>query len=148
MNIGRPDVWHTFAAVTPAVTAPHRRRVAPQILVVDDAPDVRQIHTALLYGSGMEVFTAENGIAALAVARRTVPDVVVTDVDMPIMDGLELCRQLRSDAVTRDLVVVMVTGDASELRRAALAAGCDAVLEKPCSRRVLLATIRVLLDRR
>ena len=73
---------------------------------------------------------------------------IVLDVDMPVMNGLDLCRQLRADAATRDVVVVVVTGDASEQAQAALNAGCDAVLGKPCSRTLLLATIRLLLERR
>ncbi len=128
--------------------AQQNRRPAPRILVVDDAPAVRQLHTRYLHASGMEVITAENGTVALDAARRAVPDVIVTDVDMPIMDGLDLCRQLRADAATRGVVVVVVTGDATVQSKAALDAGCDAVLGKPCSRTLLLATIRVLLERR
>ena len=76
------------------------------------------------------------------------PDIVVTDLDMPVMDGLDLCRQLRADAATRTVVVVMVTGDAPAQEEAAKAAGCDAVLPKPCTRTLLLATIRRLLENR
>jgi len=76
------------------------------------------------------------------------PDIVVTDLDMPVMDGLDLCRQLRADAATRTVVVVMVTGDPSAQEQAAKEAGCDAVLPKPCSRTLLLATIRRLLENR
>jgi len=96
----------------------------------------------------MEVFTAENGAQALNAVGYTAPDVVVTDVDMPVMDGLDLCRELRANAKTRDVVVVVVTGSLPDQAEAALDAGCDAVLGKPCSRRLLLATIRELLDRR
>jgi CheY-like chemotaxis protein len=120
----------------------------PRILIVDDADEVRKIHTMFLQGSGMEVLTAQNGSLALDAARRAVPDVIVTDVDMPVMDGLDLCRQLRAEAATRHVVVVVVTGDAPNQIQTAYAAGCDAVLGKPCSRTVLLATIRVLLERR
>jgi CheY-like chemotaxis protein len=122
--------------------------VVPRILVVDDGPDVRQLHTRFLHGSGMEVFTAENGAQALNAVRYTAPDVVVTDVDMPVMDGLDLCRELRANVTTRDVVVVVVTGDAPDQLDAALDAGCDAILGKPCSRTILLATIRRLLERR
>src|SRR5947208_305976 len=80
-----------------------------------------------------EIATAENGPLALDAAQRVVPDVVVTDVSMPVMDGLALCRRLRADAATRDVVVVVVTGDPSDDGQAALDAGCDAVLGKPCS---------------
>jgi CheY-like chemotaxis protein len=123
-------------------------RQSTRVLVVDDAPAIRDIHTRFLHATGMEVFTAENGILALDAARRAVPDVIVTDVDMPVMDGLDLCRRLRADTATREVAVVIVTADASAPTEAALEAGCDAILEKPCSRTVLLATIRLLLDRR
>ena len=125
-----------------------RMRQSARVLLVDDAPSIRDVHARFFHGSGIEVLTAENGIAALDAARRAVPDVIVTDVDMPVMDGLTLCRKLRADEATRDVAVVIVTGDASEQVQAALEAGCDAVLEKPCSRTLLLATIRQLLDRR
>ena len=124
------------------------RRRQPSVLVVDDRTETREVHTRFFVGSGMEVFTADNGASALDAARRVVPDVVVTDVDMPVMDGLDLCRQLRSDAATRSVVVVIVTGDALEQIDAARDAGCDAILPKPCSRTLLLATIRRLLDGR
>jgi CheY-like chemotaxis protein len=123
-------------------------RQAARVLVVDDADDVREVHARFLHGTGMEVLTAVNGIVALDSARRLPPDVIVTDVDMPIMDGLALCRQLRADAKTRNVAVVVVTGDAAEQTKAALDAGCDAILEKPLSRALLLATIHQLLDRR
>ena len=123
-------------------------RRSPRVLVVDDLPAIRLIHSAFLHASGMEVSTAENGSVALDAVRRDVPDVIVTDLQMPVMDGLDLCRQVRADAATRDIVVVAVTGDAPMHTQSALDAGCDVVLEKPLSRTVLLATIRVLLERR
>lgn len=133
----------TFSIGTPRV-----RRRAPTVLIVDDVSEIRTVHARLFHGSGMEVFTAENGADALDAVRRITPDVVVTDVNMPVMDGLDLCRQLRADAATRAIVVVIVTGDASEQVDAATQAGCDAILPKPCSRTLLLATIRLLLERR
>ena len=121
---------------------------APTVLVVDNALEIRTVHARLLQGSEMEVFTAENGADALDAVRRLTPDVVVTDLNMPVMDGLDLCRQLRADAATKPIVVVAVTADPAEKSAAATAAGCDAILPKPCSRALLLATIRLLLERR
>ena len=118
-----------------------------RVLIVDDAPEIRRIHTRFLHASGMEVLTAENGIDALDLARRVVPDIIVTDVMMPVMDGLALCRQLRAEAATQRVAVVAVTG-AADQAEAALAAGCDAVLAKPCSRALLLTTIQLLIDHR
>jgi CheY-like chemotaxis protein len=129
-------------------TVHHRPRLPRRILIVDDAPEIRQLHARFLHGTGMEVATAENGSLALEAARRVVPDVIVTDLSMPVMDGLALCRRLRADVATRDVVVVALTGDVVDQNQAALDAGCDAVLEKPCSRTLLLATIQLLLDRR
>jgi chemosensory pili system protein ChpA (sensor histidine kinase/response regulator) len=121
-------------------------RSVPKILVVDDTDDVRRVHACFLDGAGMQVLTAENGTLALDLARRAVPDVIVTDVEMPVMDGLDLCRNVRADAAIRGVAVVVVTGDASLHTRAALDAGCNVVLGKPCSRTLLLATIRLLLE--
>jgi CheY-like chemotaxis protein len=122
---------------------------APRVLVVDDVPDVRDLHTRFLRGCGLDVSTAGNGILALDEARRAVPHVVVTDIEMPEMNGLDLCRRLRADVATRDIGVVVVTGDASDwIQAVALDAGCDVVLAKPCSRTLLLATIRRLLEGR
>src|SRR5258705_53102 len=127
---------------TPAEGQYRARRLPPRVLVVDDDPDVRHVHTRFLHGSGLEVFTADNGTMALEEVLRAAQDVSVPDVKMPVMDGLALCRQLRADAATRDVPVVVVTGDPAAQGRAAIDAGCDAVLEKPCSRTILLATIR------
>lgn len=123
------------------------RRASLKVLVVEDVPELRQVFTRFLDGSGMKVFEAENGAAALAAARSAVPDVVVSDIGMPVMDGLELCRQLRADPVTQRAIVVIVSGDLSAEARAAVDAGCDAVLGKPCSQELLLATIRALLKK-
>jgi len=124
-------------------------RPTPRVLVVDDVPDVRDLHSRFLRGCGLDVATAENGILALDEARRAVPHVVVTDIQMPVMNGLDLCRRLRADPATRDIGVVVVTGDASDwIQAVALDAGCDVVLAKPCPRTLLLATIRRLLERR
>jgi CheY-like chemotaxis protein len=124
-----------------------RQPASPRVLIVDDVPEIREVLIRSLDASGMEVFEAENGTAALRAARNDVPDVVVSDIDMPLMDGLELCRRLRADPVTRRVIVVIVSGDASTQARAAVDAGCDAVLGKPCSPGLLLATIGRLLLR-
>ena len=119
-----------------------------QILVVDDMVILRELYGRFLQNEGMEVVLATDGAAALALARTQTPDLVVSDLTMPNMDGLELCRALRSDPVTKDVPIVIVTGQGSAQSKAAAAAGCDAVLEKPCSGVLLVTTIRILLSRR
>jgi CheY-like chemotaxis protein len=121
---------------------------APHVLVVDDAPQVRTVFGRFLTTSGMAVTFAEDGLVALARARSGTPDLIVCDLEMPNMDGFETCRALRDDPATRDIPILVVSGSASTQARAALDAGCDAVLAKPCSRELLVETIRGLLGLR
>jgi len=93
----------------------------------------------------MHVMQFDGASCALAAARFTRPDLVVTDVAMPEMDGIELCRQIRAEPTTRDVPILVVSGDLSAEGAAAWEAGCDAVLAKPCSRALLVTTVRRLL---
>jgi CheY-like chemotaxis protein len=128
-----------------ALPTPSLFRPTPRVLIVDDMPAVRTVHVRWLHASGMEVLTAENGRLALETARRAAPDVIVTDIDMPVMNGLDLCRHLRADAATRNVGVVVVTGGAN--LQDAVDAGCDVALRKPCSSAVLLQAVQRLLGR-
>lgn len=119
-----------------------------RVFVVDDMPDVRRVFAEFLAGAGLHVTEADGGRAALQAARRTKPDLVVTDIRMPDMDGIELCRLMRADPATSDVPIVVVSGDAGSQAEAAWAAGCDAVLGKPCSRTLLVATVQQLLASR
>ena len=116
----------------------------PVGLVVDDDPHVRAFLAETLRRGGMQIFVAESASEALTLAQAIEPSFVVTDVEMPGMNGLELCRQLRRSAATEKLIIVLVSG-ATTQGDAATAAGCDAVLAKPCSPALLVATIRQLL---
>ena len=105
----------------------------PRVLVVDDVPHVRQLFGRFLTMAGMEPSFAADGVEGLAAARASRPDLVLCDLEMPRMDGIALCAALRADAATRRLPIVAVTGSGEQAARAAMAAGCDAVLPKPCS---------------
>ena len=118
------------------------------VLVVDDAAAVRELFGRFLQNEGMHVALAADGAGGLALARARIPDVVVSDLKMPHMDGVQLCLALRNDPATEHVPVVIVTGQGRAHARAAIEAGCDAVLEKPCSAALLVATINVLLARR
>jgi CheY-like chemotaxis protein len=118
---------------------------APIGLVVDDEPMIREVFCEALRRAGIQVLEAENGSAALRIAKTTTPDFIVTDIEMPGGDGLELCRTLRGDPVLHGVRIVVVSGMASTQGAAAVAAGCNAVLEKPCTPSVLVATIKHLL---
>lgn len=124
-----------------------RPRGALNVLVVDSSADVRALHARCLGASGLKVFTAGNGARALDTIRHTVPDLVVMDLDQPLMDGLTFYQGLRSDSATEHVPVVVVTSDATRQGGAAFHSACDVVLRKPCSQDLLLATVKLLLDR-
>jgi two-component system, cell cycle response regulator DivK len=118
---------------------------APHVLLVDDAPEIRSLFGRILTRSGMAVTFAEDGVGGLDSVRDQQPDVLVCDLDMPNMGGIALCRALRADPATRDVRILVVSGDGRSQTTAALDAGCDAVLVKPCSGALLVRAIERLL---
>jgi two-component system, OmpR family, phosphate regulon response regulator PhoB len=121
---------------------------APLGLVVDDDSVVRSFFAKVLRRNGMEIREASSGWEALLMAYTTSPAFVVTDLQMPDLDGLELCRRLRRTPTTAKLLIVVVSAGAVTQRDQAIAAGCDVVLEKPCSPALLVTTIQRLLVKR
>lgn len=119
----------------------------PTVLLVEDDRDGRRMYAEWLSQAGFRVLEAHNGLQALERAFEFSPDVVVTDLNIPGIDGFELTRRLRNDPRTRSVPVLAVTGyaafaaDPSRAQRA----GCDAVLPKPCSPDDLKMTIRSLI---
>lgn len=114
-------------------------------VVADDEPQIRAIFAGILRKAGIRVFEAESGATALALARSARADFVLTDLQMPGVDGLEVCRQLRRDPALKNVRIVVVSGAGQDQRDQAVIAGCDVVLSKPCSPALLLETIRQLL---
>ena len=116
-----------------------------RVLVVDDAPEYLELLVPLLVREGYEVATATDGEAALTAARDEAPDVVVLDVMLPKLDGMEVCRRLRGFS---DAYVIMLTGRSDEVDRiVGLEVGADDYLTKPFSPRELLARVRAMLRR-
>src|SRR5659263_614326 len=122
--------------------------VAPtrvRALVVDDEPALVRVVAAYLEREGFDVTTAADGREALDRAREVQPDVVVLDVMMPGVDGIEVCRRLRTFS---DAYVIMLTARAEEIDTlVGLSVGADDYMTKPFSSRVLVARIRSLLRR-
>lgn len=122
----------------------------PIVLLVEDDQDGRRLYAEWLTEAGFHVEEAHNGLQALERAFDSRPHVVVTDLNIPGIDGFELTRRLKHDARTRDVPVLAVTGyaafasDPDRARRA----GCDVVLPKPCSPEDLEAAIRGLIRER
>ena len=121
---------------------------SPSVLLVEDDQEGRRLYAEWLTEAGFRVEQAHNGLQALDRAFGSQPDVVVTDLDIPGIDGFELTRRLKQDPRTCDIPVLAITGYApfaSDPVRV-LRAGCDAVLPKPCSPDDLETAIRSLLE--
>lgn len=120
----------------------------PLVLVVDDNAEVRQ-YVAQLLGGDYDVRQAADGKEGLDTALKTVPDLIVCDVKMPVMDGLEMCRRVKAETATSHVPVILLTSNAQENQRAeGYDCGADAYITKPFSSKVLLSRVRNLLENR
>jgi two-component system phosphate regulon response regulator PhoB len=118
------------------------------ILVIDDERDLIELVSYNLEKEGFAVKTAGNGEAGLTAARSEIPDLVLVDIMMPGMDGLELCRHLRSDARTASIPIIMLTAKSAESDRVVgLELGADDYVTKPFSPRELAARVKAVLRR-
>jgi len=121
--------------------------MSKRILVIEDQEDNRQILRDLLTSADLDVIEAENGEAGLVAAADHRPDLILMDMQMPILDGYEATRRLKADAALHAIPVIAVTSYASSSDvDKARAAGCDAFVSKPYSPRQLLAKIREYLS--
>lgn len=119
----------------------------PCVLVVDDYPDAREMYSEYLQFSGFDVVEAANGIEALQRAIEHAPDLILMDLSLPVMDGWEATRRLKSDPRTAPIPVVALTGHAlAGISEGAKKAGCDAFVTKPCLPEELVKEIRKILD--
>jgi CheY-like chemotaxis protein len=112
-----------------------------RILVVDDEPDERFLVGRTLTRAGHEVAVAGDGAAGLKAVRERSPDLVVTDIMMPVMDGAEFIARLRGDPATAAIPILAASGDTH------LAAAADAVLMKPYDDRRLVEIVHALLEK-
>jgi two-component system, cell cycle response regulator DivK len=114
-----------------------------RILVVEDQEDNRRILRDLLANSGYDMIEAGDGEAALDAAARDHPDLILMDIQLPLLDGYEATRRIKADPKLQHIPIIVVTSYAlsgDEIK--ARAAGCDAYVAKPFSPRALLAKIR------
>jgi two-component system, cell cycle response regulator DivK len=117
-----------------------------RILIVEDQEDNCAILRDLLGAAGFELIEATTGEEGVALTARERPDLILMDIQLPVMDGYEATRRIKSDAALRPIPIIAVTsyalsGDEAKAR----AAGCDAYVSKPFSPRQLLAKVRELL---
>ena len=122
--------------------------MAREVLVVEDEPDIRRLVVLHLERDGFRCRTAANGLDALREAKANVPDLVVLDLMLPGIDGLEVCRRLRSDASTAGVPIIMLTAKSDEVDRVVgLEVGADDYVAKPFSPKELVARVRAVLRR-
>ena len=117
--------------------------MSKRILVVEDQPDSRQIIRDMVAGTDYEITEAENGEEALAAIAKQRPDLILMDIQLPIMDGYTATRRTKTDPALRSIPIIAVTSYALAVEeKKARAAGCDDYVTKPFSPRQLLAKIR------
>ena len=119
-----------------------------KILAVDDEPDALELIKVNLTAAGFSVVTAEDGEEAIKKARAVVPDLILLDLMLPEVDGLEVCKILRRDDATRSVPIIMLTAKSTEIDRViGLELGADDYVTKPFSPRELVLRVKALLRR-
>ena len=118
--------------------------MSKRILVVEDQEDNRQIIRDMLAGTDYKISEVENGEQALAAVMEQRPDLILMDIQLPIMDGYEATRRIKTDPALRSIPIIAVTSYVDEQK--ARAAGCDEYVSEPYSPRQLLAKIRQYLS--
>jgi len=117
-----------------------------KILIAEDEPNIVVSLEFLLKGAGYEVAVARDGAAAIELAASMHPDLVVLDVMLPLLDGFEVCRRIRSNPATKDTRILMLTarGRESEMEKG-VAAGANAYMTKPFATKELMTKVAELL---
>ena len=120
----------------------------PLVLLVEDDRAGRMLYADWLSDAGFRVEQAHNGLQALERAFDLLPDAIVTDLNIPGIDGYELTKRLKSDSRTNAIPILAITGYAPSTQDPGRAdrAGCDAVLPKPCEAQDVTSTLKTLID--
>ncbi|HVL66478.1 MAG TPA: response regulator [Vicinamibacterales bacterium] len=131
-----------------AITGADADRRRPAILVADDDRDTRELYRAFFDLSGFVTAEASTGGEALALAERLLPDVLLTDLILPDIDGIAVARQLKQSPATAAIHVILLTGfSGNDLQRKAAEAGVARALLKPCLPDAMLREVRRTLRR-
>lgn len=130
-------------------SAKRRHMSNKKILVVEDDRSLAEVLSYNLGQAGYDVIVAYDGMDGLSQAQLKSPDIVLLDLMLPVMDGLEVCRRLRSDPVTRDMLIVMLTAKSEESDQlVGFSLGADDYVTKPYSVKVVLEKVKALFRRR
>ena len=142
-----PSLAEAIAAAAPIgdapVTTPLLMRTVPLVMVVDDSLTVRKITSRMLIREGFEVTTAKDGVDGLQQLQDIEPDIILLDIEMPRMDGFEFARNVRADAKTKGIPIIMITSrTADKHRNRAIELGVNEYMGKPYQEEQLLVMIR------
>ena len=120
-----------------------------RILIVDDEPNIVLALELLMKKEGYEVHTVDDGERAVQAAKELRPDLILLDIMMPKMDGYEVCQRIRSDALLKDISIIMLTAKGREVEKAkGLALGADHYITKPFSTRQVVMKVKEILAAR
>jgi len=120
-----------------------------KILIVDDEKDILELLEYNLEKEGFDVQTANNGMQAVEIAREFIPDLILLDIMMPVMDGVETCRQLREVIELNDTFIIFLTARSEEYSEVAgFEAGGDDYLNKPIKPRALISRLKAMFRRK
>ena len=119
-----------------------------KILLVDDEPDILEIVGYNLSNEGYQVMTAENGLEAVKIAKKELPHLIILDVMMPEMDGIEACEIIRKNPDLKDTIIAFLTARGEDYSQVAgFDAGADDYITKPIKPKVLVSKVKALLRR-
>jgi two-component system cell cycle response regulator DivK len=122
-------------------------RNQPLVLLAEDFEDARELYRDYLEFSGFSVKTAANGREAIDLAVSLLPDLILMDASMPVLDGWQATKEIKNNAATKHIPVLALTAHAfDDARQEAKAAGCDGFVTKPCLPDDLVAKVRATLD--
>jgi len=148
MTSAQVDAITVSQPIAPPAVVPEQDEDAPTVLIVDDNADIRTYLRSILQGQ-YRLLEAEDGQRGLELAREQVPDLIVSDVMMPVMNGLEFCQQVKKDSISSHIPVILLTARALEKHQIeGYESGADAYITKPFSPELLLARIDNLLQSR
>ncbi len=119
-----------------------------KILLVDDEPDILEIVSYNLSQEGYKIVTATNGKEAIAIAKKEIPQLIIMDVMMPVMDGMEACENIRKIPELNDVIITFLTARSEDYSQVAgFEAGADDYISKPIKPKLLVSKVKALLRR-
>jgi two-component system alkaline phosphatase synthesis response regulator PhoP len=123
--------------------------MAYKILLVDDEPDILEIISYSLESAGYKVYKANNGLEAIEIAKKIIPDLIIMDLMMPKMNGIEACDQIRKSNNLKDVIITFLSARSEDFSKiAGFDAGADDYITKPIKPKVLLSKLKALLRRK